>query len=158
MPNTPRQNIPIDVEQGCPMQFQVADPGAGNQWIFTLPQIENQWRYRVLCVQFTLSTVGAGADRLPGLRIFRHVLAWNLWRCYANGQATGGVRKYAFYVNCPVAFADNYVNGQANYPLLDTSYTSWKRIGSTVQNMLATDSMTQISITIERWIDPEDSN
>jgi len=162
MANTPRENYPIPNVKGFTETLEIADPGAGNSWIFTIPQILNEWRYKVLLLSFTFTTDANVSNRAVGLRYFRHTGAYNWWRLYyPQVQPQNQAFNYMFALNFPATpwfpggvSAD--INTHRYAPLPDFEFTNWERLGFSTAFMQAGDTVTDTKIMIRRWIDERD--
>ena len=161
MANTPRERYPIPNVKGFTEIIRVADPGAGNNFTLTLPQIENTWRYKVLSVHLRFATDATVIGRSMGLRF--HDLAdtydW-FWLLHPVVQTASLIRRYMFAINFPAqpwwatgnpALPETY----SYLPLPDVEFTNLHRLSSDVGNMQL-DDITRIAILIRRWIDDRD--
>jgi hypothetical protein len=154
MPNTPRTIFPLPEKHGYPDMVNLANPAVGTNWHW-IPS--NQWRISVRCITFTISCDGTVINRNVGVKLTNLAGALNAWRIQANAVGAGVVTTFQFYVNCPVAMANNYGNGQYHYPLLDTQITSLFKWHSEVLGLQAGDQLSDIFIDFYRWLDPEDN-
>ena len=162
MANTPRQNYAISNQQGFTETYEIADVGPGNSWIFTVPPVLNNWRYKVLSLSFTFVTALGGAARTVGLRFFRHTGAYNWWRWYfPQTQLANQTFFYVLALNYPDAGFWNAgmslaPNGHRYSPFPDVEFTSWERFGFSTAFMQPGDEVLDTTIMIRRWIDDRD--
>jgi hypothetical protein len=142
--------------------LEIDDPGAGNQWIFTLPQVSNLWRYKILALSFYFSTDATVINRSVGLRFFRHGGAYTWWRLFVpQVQAASQAFDYMFALGLPAApwWAGGVSIPVSNHifcPLPDFELTNWERMGFSTGNQQAGDNCVNIHVLIRRWQD--DSN
>ena len=162
MANTPHENYPIPSVKGFTEVHQIPDPGNGNEFTFTLPIVQNVWRYKILSVFYRFNTSGVGGNRYTGLRFHDRLDTFDWFQIrFPMPQEQGRGPRYMYAINYPVQ--PFWATGTSNYfdvknwlPLPDVEFTNEQRFSSDTANMNALDNYTLIAIMIRRWIDQRD--
>jgi hypothetical protein len=134
--------------QGLLRSVTVANPGAGADWLATVP-IGARWRLN--SVAGLLTTSAAAGTRYPRLLIDDGVNL--LVRVDAGmGQGPGGSQLYSFAEGFPAqTTADG--NNLAPLPANNRLMEGW-RVLMTTQGILGGDQWSQIALAVEEWLEP----
>lgn len=152
MANTPFTNYPVTADRGAIHLVQQPDPGAGAGFIFSLPEVKAEWRYKIISMRFQVVTDATVANRWLGLRIFRHTNPYYLMYVFpqSGSQPASTTRTFEW---SPLLRGQYNANGFYYESFPDYDFDTWLRIGQTLQNYQAGDVTSTIWVSLAYNID-----
>jgi len=155
MANDNLQWYPIPPENGYMEMQQLANPAVGSNFDFTIPDVFNEWRYRIHSLHFHLHTDANVANRFVGIYLYRQGGAYVLWRSFVQTVVAGDDLDFVFDSQAR-ELTTNGINAWWWYRLPHCELTSWFRLGSCISGLQVGDQISDIEVTYRRWLDQHD--